>query len=118
MTARDSGEHHEANLPRIKPRVLRQEVLEALRSAILNDDFEVVVEDGASEGFEHFLSQDPRFDPGEVGFVVLTGIARGHSAPRGGLSSLVSTIYTLPAGDDSAGPSVAPLWTNNVYCRQ
>lgn len=41
MTARDSGEHHEANLPRIKPRVLRQEVLEALRSAILNDDFEV-----------------------------------------------------------------------------
>lgn len=41
MTARDATGHHEGNLPRVKQRVLRQEVLEALRSAILNDDFKV-----------------------------------------------------------------------------
>jgi len=41
MKADDAGERHEGGLPRLKPRVLRQEVLEALRNAILNDDFEV-----------------------------------------------------------------------------
>lgn len=41
MNAHDDGDHNEGTLPRLKPRVLRQEVLEALRNAILNDDFEV-----------------------------------------------------------------------------
>ncbi len=41
MNAHDDDDHTDGALPRLKPRVLRQEVLEALRNAILNDDFEV-----------------------------------------------------------------------------